>query len=61
MRLSLGQTHRAVLEMALPSVFEKELCTMKKLFTLMAVCLLFARPIISLFVDDPAVVELGAR
>ena len=28
---------------------------------LMAVCLLFARPIISLFVDDPAVIELGVR
>ena len=34
---------------------------MKKIFTLMAVCLLFARPIISLFVDDPAVIELGVR
>ena len=30
-------------------------------FCLMAVCLLFARPIISLFVDDPAVVELGVQ
>ena len=30
-------------------------------FCLMAVCLLFARPIISLFVDDPAVIELGVR
>ncbi len=28
-------------------------------FCLMAVCLLFARPIISLFVDDPAVIDLG--
>ena len=28
---------------------------------LMAVCLLFARPIISLFVDDPAVIELGVQ
>ena len=28
---------------------------------LMAVCLLFARPIIPLFVDDPAVIELGVR
>ena len=29
--------------------------------TLMAVCLLFARPIISLFVDDPAVIDLGVK
>ena len=30
-------------------------------FCLMAVCLLFARPIISLFVDDPAVIDLGVK
>lgn len=30
-------------------------------FCLMAVCLLFARPIISLFVDDPAVIDLGVE
>lgn len=30
-------------------------------FCLMAVCLLFARPIISLFVDDPAVIDLGIK
>ena len=30
-------------------------------FCLMAVCLLFARPIISLFVDDPAVMDLGVK
>ena len=29
-------------------------------FCLMAVCLLFARPIISLFVDDPAVIDLAS-
>ena len=30
-------------------------------FCLMAVCLLFARPIISLFVDDSAVIDLGVK
>ena len=30
-------------------------------FCLMTVCLLFARPIISLFVDDPAVIDLGVK
>ena len=30
-------------------------------FCLMAVCLLFARPIISLFVDDPVVIDLGVK
>ena len=30
-------------------------------FCLMAVCLLFAHPIISLFVDDPAVIDLGVK